>query len=423
MNLFLVGMSYRTAPVAVRERYAVPAGQIVERDAKLLRSVSLDEGAILSTCNRTELIGASRAGEAALEHMHRFLREELGDGSASATHVYELRGGDVVRHVFRVAGGLDSMVLGEAQILGQLKQAYRAAVEARSTGPVLNRLFQHAFHAAKRIRSETGLGAATVSVARVGVQLVGEVFESFAGKRVLLVGAGEMAESALWGLREAGATDPCVVNRTLAAAVELAARHGGSARPLDALAEELERADVVITSVSLDRPIIGRPELERALPNRRGRPLLLLDLGIPRNGDPAVQELENVYVYDLDDLEKTAELGRASRAAAADRAGAIARAESDRFLHWLEVLPHAPTIRELNERLERLALDEVRRTMSRPGAPPESVQPELERLAHAIVAKLLHRPFEELRREASNGGAQYYAGALRELFGLEEEDP
>ena len=164
-----------------------------------LRSVSLDEGAILSTCNRTELIGASRAGDAALERMHRFLREELGDGSASASHVYELRDGDVVRHVFRVAGGLDSMVLGEAQILGQLKLAYRAAVEARSTGPVLNRLFQHAFHAAKRIRSETGLGAATVSVARVGVQLVGEVFESFAGKRVLLVGAGEMAESALLG--------------------------------------------------------------------------------------------------------------------------------------------------------------------------------------------------------------------------------
>ncbi len=423
MNLFIVGMNFRTAPVAVRERYAVPPAQVVERDAKLVRSVGLDEGAILSTCNRTELLGASRAGESALERMHGFLREELGDGSAAPGHVYELRDGDVVRHLFRVAGGLDSMVLGEAQILGQLKQAYRAAVEARSTGPVLNRLFQHAFRTAKRIHSETGLGAATVSVARVGVQLAREIFESFAGKRVLLLGAGEMAESALRGLCEAGATDPCVVNRTLATAVELAGRFGGTARPLDALGEELELADVAITSVQVDRPIVGRPELERALAQRRGRPLLLIDLGIPRNVDPAVQELENVYVYDLDDLEATAERGRASREAAADQASAIARTEADRFLRWVEVLPHAPTIRELYARMDALALEEVRRTVSRLGAPSEGMQPEFERLARAIVAKLMHRPLEELRHEASIGAAQYYAGALRELFGLEEEDP
>lgn len=423
MNLFIVGMSYRTAPVAVRERYAVPPGQLVERDAKLVRGVGLDEGAILSTCNRTEIIGASRAGETALERMHGFLREELGDGSASAGHVYELRDGEVVRHLFRVAGGLDSMVLGEAQILGQLKAAYRAAVEARSTGPVLNRLFQHAFRTAKRIHSETGLGASTVSVARVGVQLAREIFETFEGKHVLLIGAGEMAESALRGLREAGASNPCVVNRTLAAAVELAGRHGGTARPLDALGEELERADIAITSVQVDRPIIDRPALEPALAQRRGRPLLLIDLGVPRNVDAAVQTLGNVYVYDLDDLEATAERGRESRKAAAEMAGAIARGEGDSFLHWLAVLPHAPTIRELLARLDVIALEEVRRAVSRLGAQPDGMEAELERIARAIVAKLLHRPLEELRREASIGGAQYYAGALRELFGLEEEDP
>ena len=423
MNLFIVGMSYRSAPVAVRERYAVPPAQVAERDAKLVRSARLDEGSILSTCNRTEIIGAARAGGATLERLHTFLRDELGDGSAAPNQVYELRDGEVVRHLFRVASGLDSMVLGEAQILGQMKDAYRAAVEARSVGPVLNRLFQHAFRTAKRIHSETGLGAATVSVARVGVQLAREIFESFEGKRVLLVGAGEMAESALRGLREAGASNPCVVNRTLATAVELAGRHGGTARPFEALGEELARADVAITSVAVDRPLIGRPELERALAHRRGHPLLLIDLGVPRNVDAAVQALENVYVYDLDDLEATAERGRASRAAAADLADAIARAEGDHFLHWLAVLPHTPTIRELNARLDTLALDEVRRTVSRLGAQAEGLTPELERLARAIVAKLLHRPLEQLRREASSGGAQYYAGALRELFGLEEEDP
>jgi len=424
VNLFLVGMSYRTAPVAVRERYAVPPAQLAERDAKLVRSAGLDEGAILSTCNRTEIIGAAHAGPAALERIHSFLREELGDGSASGSQVYELRDAEVVRHLFRVAGGLDSMVLGEAQILGQVKAAYRAAVDAGSTGPVVNRLFQHAFRTAKRIHSETGLGAASVSVARVGVQVAREIFESFEGKRVLLIGAGEMAESALRGLREAGATKLCVVNRTLASAVELAGRHGGIARPLEALAEELARADVAIASVQVDRPLIGRPELERALAHRRGHPLLVIDLGIPRNVDAAAQALENVYIYDLDDLEATAERGRASRAAAADAAAAIARDEGDRFLNWLAVLPHAPTIRDLHARLDALALGEVRRAVSRLGAAPEvaTLGPELERLAQAIVAKVLHQPLELLRREAANGGAPYYAEALRELFGLEEED-
>ncbi len=423
MRIFVAGMSYRSAPVAVRERYAVTAAQLADRDAKLVRSAGLDEGAILSTCNRTEIVGVSRAGDAGLERMHRFLHAELGDGSASAAHVYELRDGEAVRHLFRVAGGLDSMVLGEAQILGQLKLAYGAAVEARSTGPVLNRLFQHSFRTAKRIHHETGLGAASVSVARVGVQLAREIFESFEGKQVLLIGAGEMAESALHGLREAGASNPCVVNRTLAAAVELAGRHGGTARPIEALGEELARADVAFSSVAVDRPLIGRPELERALAHRRGHPLLMIDLGIPRNVDTAVQALENVYVYDLDDLEATAERGRASRVAAADAAGAIAREEGDRFLHWLAVLPHTATIRELHERLEALTLDELRRTVSRLGAPGQTLEPELERTAQANVAKLLHQPLEQLRREAASGFAQYYAGALRELFGLEEEDP
>lgn len=412
MNLFLVGLSYRTAPVSVRERYAVAPVHLAERDAKLVREARLDEGALLSTCNRTELIGATRAGDHALELMHRFLREELGDGTAAARQVYELRDGAVVRHVFRVAAGLDSMVLGEAQILGQVKDAYRAAVAARSVGPVLGRLFQQAFRAAKRVRTETGLGAASVSVARVGVALAREIFEDFAGKRVLLVGAGEMAESALSGLRDSGAHEITVVNRTLGAAVELAARHGGEAQPLDALPAELSRADIAICSVQVERPLLGPSELERALAHRRGHPLLVIDLGIPRNVDPAVGALENVYLYDLDDLEATAERGRAQRQAAADAAREIARDEADRYLRWLALLPHVPTARELRERLERQVLAELERA-------PKS---DAARTAEAVVAKLLHRPLERLRREADQGGAHYYAEALRELFGLDDEE-
>jgi glutamyl-tRNA reductase len=414
VNLFLVGLSYRTAPVSVRERYAVAPVHLAERDAKLVAEARLEEGALLSTCNRTELLGATRAGDHALELMHRFLREELGDGTAAARQVYELRDGEVVRHLFRVAGGLDSMVLGEAQILGQVKNAYRAAIAARSVGPVLGRLFQHAFRAAKRVRTETGLGAASVSVARVGVALAREIFEDFAGKRVLLIGAGEMAESALRGLRESGAHDITVVNRTLGTAVELAARHGGEAQPLEALPAELARADIAICSVQVERPLLGPAELDHALAHRRGHPLLLVDLGIPRNVDPAVGSLENVYLYDLDDLEATAERGRAHREAAAEAAREIARDEADRYLRWLALLPHVPTARELRARLERQVQAELERV---PGGDPA-------RAAQAVVAKLLHRPLERLRREADQGAAPYYAEALRELFGLDdEEDP
>jgi glutamyl-tRNA reductase len=414
VNLYLVGLSYRTAPVSVRERYAVAPVHLVERAAKLLSGAQLDEAALLSTCNRTELIAAARSDDLVLERMHRFLREELGDGSAAPEQIYELRGGEVVRHVFRVAGGLDSMVLGEAQILGQVKDAYRAAVAARSCGPVLGRLFQHAFRAAKRMRSETGLGASSVSVARVGVALAREIFEDFAGKRVLLVGAGEMAESALRGLRESGSSEIAVVNRTLAAAVDLAARHGGSAHGLESLAAELARADIAITSVQVEQPLLGAADVERALAGRRGRPLLLVDLGIPRNVAAAAAALDNVYLYDLDDLEAAAERGRAQRASAAESAREIAREEADRYLRWLAVLPHVPTVRELRERLTRLTERELERTSGEDNA----------HVADALVAKLLHRPLERLRREAEQGTSSYYAAALRDLFALdEEEDP
>jgi glutamyl-tRNA reductase len=410
--LYLVGLSYRTSPVAVRERYAVAPIHLVERDSKLVTEARLEEGALLSTCNRTELYGASRRGDLALEQMHQFMRHELGDGSALPTQIYELRGAEVAHHLFRVAGGLDSMVLGEAQILGQVKDAYRASVTAHSCGPVLGRLFQHAFRTAKRIRSETGLGEASVSVARVGVALAREIFEDFAGKRVLLVGAGEMAESALRGLREAGADQISVVNRTLGTAVDLAARHGGTAHPLDELPAELARADIAIASVQVERPLLGRGDVERALDQRRGRPLLLVDLGIPRNVEAAVGSLQNVYLYDLDDLEVTAERGRQQRAAAADAAREIAREEADRYFQWLGRQPHVPTLREVRERLERVAQEELERN---PGSDPA-------RTAQSLVAKLMHRPFARVRAEGERGGSLYYVEALRDLFGLDDDE-
>jgi len=422
VNLLLVGLNHRSAPVAVREQYAVAPSELSGLDEKLVRSSGIDEAALLSTCNRTEVLAVSRSPETALERLLVFLRHELGDGSAGPSQVYELHDTDAVGHLFRVASSLDSMVLGEAQILGQVKQAYRGALEAGSLGPVLNRLFQSAFRAAKRVRSETGLGASSLSVGRIGVQLACELFESLAGKKVLLLGAGVMAESALRGLQEAGVERIVVVSRTLESAERLAGRFSGRPASLDSLADELSDASVVLSSVQVDRPLLGRAQLDVPMRARQGRPLLIVDLGVPRNVDPRVNELENVYLYDMDDLEGIVARGRAQRGAELQAALGILTQEQDRFEAWRTRLPLVPTIRELVRHANELARVEARRASTRPEL-AATVSPEtLERLAEGIVAKLLHRPLEQLRKEAEWQGGLYYADAVRRLFGLELED-
>jgi glutamyl-tRNA reductase len=325
-----------------------------------------------------------------------------------------------VLHLFRVAASLDSMVLGEAQILGQLKAAWRAAVEARSCGPVLHRLFQRAFHTAKRVRATTGLGAASVSLARVGVGLAREIFETFDGKSVLLVGAGEMAESALHGLREAGVRDVVVANRSAEPARRLAERTGGRAAALADLADLLERADVALTSLALDRPVLGRAVVADVMARRQGRPLLLVDLGVPRNVDPAVGALADVYLYDLDDLDRVAESGRTSRASALPSANALVEDECARFERWRAGLDAVPALRALREHAQAIARAEALRAAF-PGASPEQ-RAALERMADAIVARLLHVPLLRLRSEAEEGEGAYLADAARALFGLETEE-
>ncbi len=416
MSLLLVGMSHRSAPVAVRERHSVAPEETRALNEKLIQQPLFDEAVLLCTCNRTEIVAVSREPDEAFELMREFLCEEIGDGSAAPDQVYGLRDGDAVSHLFRVAASLDSMVVGEAQILGQVKDAYRAAVEARSCGPLLSRLFQRAFRAAKRIRSETGLGSASVSLARVGVQLAREIFEGFDDKRVLLLGAGEMAESALAGLRDAGVQDLVIVNRTLETAVALAGRLAGRVRPLDELERELESADIALTSVQVAEPILGADALQRVMDRRSGEPLLLIDLGLPRNVDPVAQQVENVYLYDIDDLEEIAERGRANRVAAVAPAERIVAHERDGYERWRAALKSVPTIVELREQAEALAREEALR------AHGDATSGEArERLAQAIVAKILHRPLERLRAEAEEGAA-YYNEAVRWLFGLEEED-
>lgn len=422
MNLVLLGLSHRTAPLEVRERCAVSGNDAVTLSEKLVQLPEIEEAAILSTCNRTEIIAAVADPEAALERLHGFLRFEIADGGVEPHHLYEARDEEAVDHLFRVASSLDSMVLGEAQILGQVKQAYRAAVAGGACGPILNRLFHRAFRAAKRVRTETGLGGASVSVARVGVQLAREIFESFEEKSIVLVGAGEMAESALHGFREAGARDLVVVNRSIENANRLARQLSGRAAALDGLEAELQAADVALTSIQVSRPILEPQGLRTTMRRRHGRPLLLIDLGIPRNVHPSCNAVSNVYLYDLDDLEGVAEQGRARRVEATGPATQILIREREQFWRWQHSLAAVPTIRELLGHAGEVARGEVRRTLGRlPDRSPETER-ALERMAEMIVAKLLHPTLQRLRREAQEREGAYYAEAARALFGLEEEE-
>jgi glutamyl-tRNA reductase len=421
MNLLLLGLSHQTAPIAVRERYSVTPAECLGANEKLVRESTISEAAIISTCNRTELLTLSSRPEETLESLYRFFHEEIGDGSAEEEQFYEFRGAEVVTHLFRVGSSLDSMVLGEAQILGQVKDAYRTAIAARACGPVLHRLFERSFRTAKRVRTETGLGASLISVARVGVQLAEEIFETFEGKRVVLIGAGEMAESALYGFRDAGVSEIVVLNRTLETAEQLARALSGRAAPLSEVAVELAGADAAVISVAVARPLLGVEEIRLSTRDRQGRPLLLIDLGVPRNVDSAVNDLEGVYLYDLDDLDGIAERGRESRREAAAQAEQIVAAERERFESWYAALEAAPTIRELIDYASGVARQEVERTATRIGAMPPELREALNRMADAIVSKLIHRPVESLRAEAEEKLGPYYADAVREIFGLSED--
>jgi glutamyl-tRNA reductase len=414
VKLLLVGLNHRTAPVAVRERYAVASPRLAGLLEKLVRLPSIAEAAIVSTCNRTEILAVAPDAEAAREALRRFLHGEIGDGGAAPDQTYELEEREVAQHLFRVAASLDSMVVGEVQILGQLKDAYRSALAARGLGPLLNRMFQHGFRAAKRVRSETGLGTSSVSVARIGVQLARRVFEDLSGKHVLLLGAGATAEAALQGLRDAGAREFSLVNRTLETARQLAERFGGHAHALDELGAELARADVVIASVQVDRPLLSRELLARANAHRHGTPVLVIDLGVPRNIEASANELPDVYVFDLDDIEAEAERGRAQRAGSMPAALAIVASEVEAYERWRAGLPLVPTIRRLRERVQA----QVREELARGGASG----PDAERLAEAIMGRILHEPLERLHREAEEGSGAYFAEAVQALFALEEED-
>ena len=423
MKILLLGMSHRTAPVEVRERFATEATEPLLR--KLVDRPEIEEAVLISTCNRVEVIVTTENLDAAQHALYEFFARDLGgsDGPGqSALHemTYLNHGGQAVEHLFRVASSIDSMVVGEPQILGQVKDAYREASEAGVCGAVLSRLFQRAFATAKRVKNETGIAQRPVSVARVAVDLAKQIFEQLDDKSALLIGAGEMIEAALVALDDHGLGERRVANRTAAHAEALASRFSGSAHGLDELDELLTLSDVVLTCVGGDGPILTRERVERSLVGRGTRPLFLIDMGVPRNIDPAVHELESAYLYDLDDLQGVAAANQEERVRESEHADRIVYEERERFEGWMVALQAVPTIRNLRDRAEEIRQGEIDRFAGRLRM-DDGQSDMLEQLTRSIVNKLMHAPISRLRDETDREAGLVRLEEARALFGLDRE--
>jgi len=423
MNLLLLGMSHRTATLALRERFAVADPRPAL--CKLVASPEVEEASLVSTCNRVEILVLTHQLEAARLLLRRFLHRDLVDDTGGVDNeeldaaLYAYEDADAVRHVFRVACSVDSLVVGEPQILGQVKTAYRASVECGACGPVLGRLFQRAFSTAKRVRNETGIALRPVSVARVAVDLARQIFETLEGKAALLVGAGDMIELAVASLRDAGLGSVRIANRSPARAEALATRFGASAHGLDEIPALLVRSDVVLTCIGGDAPILTPQIVEEALRRRHHRPLFAIDIGVPRNIHPEVNALDGVYLYDLDDLQGVAQANARERRREVERAEAIVAEEQQRFDGWLSALSAVPTIRALRARAEAIRKRELERGLAGLSL-DEAERHAVEALTRAIVNKILHAPISTLRRERDREQGLAHREAARTLFALDD---
>lgn len=420
--IYLFGLNHRSADVSVRESFALS-----DTECRVHEVIPLDddicEALILSTCNRVEVMAVCKNGNARTKVLSRWA-DWCGKSCMDLEpHIYELQGREAVSHLFRVASGLDSLVLGEPQILGQLKDAYRKALGEKSAKVVLNRLLHKAFMTAKRVRSETGVAASAVSVSYAAVSLARRIFGDLGGKRVLVVGAGEMAELAAAHLVEGQGARVSFTNRTHERAVALAARFKGEALLFTDLAKHLHEADIVITSTGATEPVITLDTMKTTMRRRREQPLFLIDIAVPRDVEDAVNELENVYLYNIDDLAEVVEAGRAARREEAVKAETIIAEETDRFYAWVQSLGLQATIADMVRRTERIMVDELEKTLRRIKPVSAETEDALRQMTAAIAKKVNHDPIAFLKRrfEEEEAGMRFITLA-RSMFNLDDDD-
>ncbi len=415
--IVVVGLSHKTAPLEVREALAFAKEGLVEALGRLRSEVGLAEAMVLSTCNRVEIYG--RANEAVAPALGSFLADyHRRPAGELDPFLYRLEGEQAVRHAFRVAASLDSMVLGEPQILGQVKEAYQAAEKAGALGSVLNALRNRSIAAAKRARTETGIGENAVSVSYVAVELARKIFGELQDRSVLLVGAGKMSELAARHLVRSGARATVLGGRTFEKAEQLAAALGGTAAPFESLRAELMKADIVISGTGAPGIVIRAEDIQAASGGRRGRPLFLIDIAVPRDIDPEAAKLSGVFLYDLDDLKSVAEANLRERQKEAAAAEALVEREVNEFLEWRRSLEVVPVLVELRRRADEIRRAEVEKARKRLGPMTPEQEEALEAMTSAIVNKLLHAPTVHLKEIASNGHASEHMGLIRKLLGL-----
>jgi glutamyl-tRNA reductase len=427
-TLFILGLNHRTAPVAVRERLAYAEAEISQALANIKQRVaSVSEVAILSTCNRVEMVGVAADPSVASDELAAFIAEDRRvELPVFADALYRMAGREAARHLFRVGASLDSMMVGEPQILGQLKLAYAEAARAGTVGLVLHRAFHKAFSTAKRIRKGTLIGHGAVSVSSAAVALARQIFDRLSDKTVMLLGAGKMAELTARQLQTIGIESLLITSRTFDKAVTLARELGGTAVQFENYRPYLKIADVVIGSISVAKPIIGPEEFDAVIKERRYRPMFLIDLGVPRNFDERLNSIGNVYLYDIDDLGQVADKSRAEREKEADKGEEIVEQELKAFERWMAGLDLVPTIKDIRYSIERLRDVELGRNQTWIAALGPSERERVELLTRSLTNKLIHRILLGLRQGGNSPADNSYAAevARRLLCGeFDLEDP
>jgi len=419
MSFHLIGVNHNTAPVEVRERLALPESRLPEVCKSLCQQEGIEEGMILSTCNRVELLVRRRDG---VDNLRRFVCEYFHlDPAEYERYFYDYREEEAVRHIFRVTSSLDSMVVGEPQILGQVKEAYAVARAVGAINSQLDSLLTRAFAVAKRVRSETAVGSSAVSVASVAVELAKKIFGSLNGKHVYLVGAGKMSELAARHLIAHGAASIFVANRTYDRAVQLAKKFHGQAIMFEQLYDTCDKADIVITSTGAPHAIFRREHGELFLSRRRNRPMFFIDIAVPRDVDPGLNKLDGIFVYDIDDLQQAVTSHVADRRKEAERAEAIVALEVQRFQARLQTLDVVPTIVSLQDHLETIRQAEIDRVRGRLGSLSPDQELAVDALTRGIINKIMHTPISTLKTAARESEATTVIDLVRRLFNLQEK--
>jgi len=421
VNLILVGVNHKTTPVEIREKLAFTKGKIEESVDRLFNFPDIIEHTILSTCNRVEIYARANCQDSAIKAIKQFICDfhevspvELED------HFYSYRNEEAVEHLFRVSSSLDSMILGEAQILGQVKDAYSLAKDLRSTGLVLNQLFEKAFSIAKKVREETGIAERSVSISSAAVELAQKIFDDLENRTVMLVGTGEMAELAAKHLISYGVKTVYVTSRTYDRAANLARTLNGSALDFEAFKNELHRADIVITSTSAPNFIIKKEMVEKAIHERKNKPIFFIDIAVPRDIEPDVNDLENIYLYDIDDLQVVVSANMKEREKEAENAMNFISQEVTKFNNWVGTLDAVPTIVEIRKKAENIRMQEIEKTLKKISHLSEDDKKLLRQMSSSMVNKILHKPTIKLKQKTQSEDGHVYLKAIRHLFHLDD---